>query len=90
VWKNNNLVRYSRPTRGINTVVSGSSFGKEMNDGVVRKKRSLIVCSSKNVAASAGFIMDACSYTNSLGNLVQGSAYVTGNGDFWISIRGSG
>lgn len=43
------------------------------------------------MAASAGLIMDACTapYSN-LGDRVVGSAYVIGNGDFWISIRGNG
>ncbi|KAF1966289.1 hypothetical protein BU23DRAFT_331170 [Bimuria novae-zelandiae CBS 107.79] len=42
----------------------------------------------KNVAASAGLIMDACTRNDGVGDRVLGSAYVIGNGDFWIQIRG--
>ncbi|KAF1844856.1 uncharacterized protein K460DRAFT_354725 [Cucurbitaria berberidis CBS 394.84] len=45
----------------------------------------------KNVAASAGLIMDACTYNTgpSAGIQVAGAAYVQGNGDFWIRIEHS-
>ncbi|PVH92497.1 hypothetical protein DM02DRAFT_677464 [Periconia macrospinosa] len=43
----------------------------------------------KNVAASAGLIMDAYTVNHGLGDRVSGSAFVVGNGDFWIQIRGA-
>ncbi|KAF2127873.1 hypothetical protein P153DRAFT_432318 [Dothidotthia symphoricarpi CBS 119687] len=44
----------------------------------------------KNVAVSAGLIMDACTVKDNRGTWIHGAAYVQGNGDFWIRIEGSG
>ncbi|CAO2656192.1 Nn.00g049950.m01.CDS01 [Neocucurbitaria sp. VM-36] len=61
------------------------TFREESYEGA-EKRRS----GRKNVAASAGLIMDACTVNHGVGDMVGGWAFVQGNGDFYIAIQGTG